>query len=52
MQLSQTPVKGIVWNIDKLRPYGYSYNDGGYTSGTADSCNYQQTGILLSLTRE
>ncbi|MGO4760986.1 pilus assembly protein [Cupriavidus sp. 2KB_3] len=41
-----TPVKGIVWNIDKLRPYGYSYSDGGYTS--ADSCNYQQTAIQPS----
>lgn len=40
------PVKGIVWNIDKLRPYGYSYSDGGYTS--ADQCNYQQTGIQAS----
>lgn len=39
-------VKGIVWNIDKLRPYGYSYSDGGYTS--ADSCNYQQTSIVPS----
>lgn len=39
-------VKGIVWNTDKLRPYGYSYSDGGYTS--ADSCNYQQTSIVPS----
>ncbi|RLK35454.1 pilus assembly protein [Cupriavidus plantarum] len=39
-------VKGIVWNIDKLRPYGYSYSDGGYTS--ADACNYQQTSIVPS----
>lgn len=43
-------VKGIVWNIDRLRPYGYSYRDGGYTSGDTgvDACNYQQTGITLS----
>ncbi|SDO69966.1 type IV pilus assembly protein PilY1 [Ralstonia sp. 25mfcol4.1] len=40
------PVKGIVWNIDKLRPYGYSYSDGTYLS--ADQCNYQQTGIQPS----
>ncbi|MBY4948873.1 hypothetical protein K6V92_19870 [Cupriavidus respiraculi] len=39
-------VKGIVWNIDRLRPYGYSYGDGGYTS--ADQCNYQQTAIVPS----
>ncbi|WP_160472856.1 pilus assembly protein [Cupriavidus sp. SW-Y-13] len=39
-------VKGIVWNIDKLRPYGYSYNDGSYVN--ADQCNYQQTGIQAS----
>lgn len=39
-------VKGIVWNIDKLRPYGYSYSDGTYLN--ADQCNYQQTGIQTS----
>jgi type IV pilus assembly protein PilY1 len=36
--------KGIVWNINKLRPYGYSYSDGGYVN--SDSCNYQQTAIV------
>ncbi|MCA3235772.1 MAG: hypothetical protein INH06_26275, partial [Cupriavidus sp.] len=40
------PVKGIVWNVDKLRPYGYSYSDGSYVN--ADQCNYQQTGIQPS----
>jgi len=39
-------VKGIVWNIDHLRPYGYSYSDGSYVN--ADKCNYQQTGIVSS----
>ncbi len=39
-------VKGIVWNIDKLRPYGYSYTDGSYVN--ADQCNYQQTGLQAS----
>lgn len=43
---ANSPVKGIVWNIDRLRPYGYSYGDGGYTSNSADACNYQQTGIV------
>ena len=41
-------VKGIVWNIDKLRPYGYNYTDGTYTASTSDNCNYQQTGIVAS----
>lgn len=43
---ASNPVRGIVWNIDKLRPYGYSYSDGSYLN--ADQCNYQQTGIQPS----
>jgi type IV pilus assembly protein PilY1 len=41
----QSTTTGIVWNINRLRPYGYKYSDGGYMS--ADNCNYQQTGIVL-----
>lgn len=41
---ANSPVKGIVWNVNKLRPYGYSYSDGSYVN--ADSCNYQQTSIV------
>lgn len=41
-----TTANGIVSNFDKLRLYGYSYSDGTYISN--DSCNYQQTGFVLS----
>lgn len=37
---------GIVHNMNKMRLYGYDYNDGTYIG--ADSCNYQQTGLVLS----
>lgn len=39
-------IKGIVWNIDQLRPYGYNYGDGTYIN--TDGCNYQQTGLVSS----
>jgi len=43
----KSSVNGIVRNIDRLRPYGYSYSDGTYFNGSSgDSCNYQQTGIV------
>nr|WP_315478275.1 PilC/PilY family type IV pilus protein [uncultured Rhodoferax sp.] len=38
-------VDGIVKNLNKLRIYGYDYDDGGYTSGSVDDCNYQLIGI-------
>lgn len=37
---------GIVHNMNKLRLYGYDYNDGTYIG--SDSCTYQQTGLVLS----
>lgn len=42
--------KGIVYNINKMRIYGYNYNDGGYTevSANSESCNYQMTGLVLT----
>lgn len=39
-------VQGIVHNMNKLRLYGYDYNDGTYIS--RDGCTYQQTGIVLT----
>lgn len=39
---------GIVQNMDKLRIYGYDYDDGYYGSSSGDSCTYQQTGFVLS----
>ena len=41
-----TGVAGIVSNMNHIRLYGYDYNDGWY--GNADSCNYQQTGQVLT----
>jgi len=35
-----------VHNFNKLRLYGYDYNDGTYIG--RDSCNYQQTGLVLT----
>ncbi len=35
--------RGIVYNIDRLRIYGYDYNDGTYIG--ADNCSYQITGL-------
>ncbi|MBV5327052.1 MAG: hypothetical protein JZU65_05350 [Chlorobium sp.] len=37
---------GIVYNLNKLRLYGYDYNDGTYIGH--DSCTYQQTGLVLA----
>ncbi len=39
-------INGIVHNLNKLRLYGYDYNDGTYIGH--DNCNYQQTGMVLS----
>lgn len=39
---------GIVHNLNKLRLYGYDYNDGHYGGSDADSCTYQQTGLVNS----
>lgn len=41
-----TSVKGIVYNMNKLRMYGYDYNDGSYIGH--DNCTYQQTGLVLT----
>ncbi|MBX9705774.1 MAG: hypothetical protein K5Q00_05915, partial [Gammaproteobacteria bacterium] len=38
-----TNVQGIVYNINRIRPYGYDYNDGTYIG--ADNCTYQRIGI-------
>lgn len=45
-----TSAKGIVYNFDRLRMYGYYYPDGYYlkSSPDGDYCNYQQTGLVLS----
>jgi len=37
---------GIVHNMNKIRLYGYDYNDGSYID--SDSCTYQQTGLVLT----
>lgn len=39
-------VNGVVHNFDRLRIYGYDYNDGTYIG--RDGCTYQQTGFVLS----
>ncbi|MEI7443609.1 MAG: PilC/PilY family type IV pilus protein [Burkholderiales bacterium] len=36
--------RGIVWNIDRLRIYGYDYNDGTYI-GLDNTCTYQMIGL-------
>ncbi len=41
-----TSVTGLVYNVNRLRPYGYDYNDGTYIG--ADSCTYQQTGLVTT----
>lgn len=38
-----TNVQGIVYNINRIRPYGYDYNDGTYIG--QDNCSYQRIGI-------
>lgn len=38
-----TGVDGIVSTMNKLRMYGYDYNDGTYIN--ADGCSYQQIGL-------
>jgi type IV pilus assembly protein PilY1 len=35
--------RGIVFNLNKLRIYGYDYNDGTYIG--KDSCSFQQIGL-------
>lgn len=41
-----TPTNGIVRNLNKLRIYGYDYdNNSSYNN---DGCTYQRTGILVS----
>ena len=37
---------GIVDNLNKIRIYGYDYNDGTYIGH--DNCTFQQTGLVLS----
>lgn len=39
-----TNAKNIVHTINKLRIYGYDYNDGTYIG--ADNCSYQLTGLV------
>ena len=41
-----TNATGIVHNLNRLRIYGYDYNDGTYIG--RDQCNYQQTGFVLT----
>lgn len=41
-----TSTVGIIKTIDKLRLYGYTYDNGYYN--TSDTCNYQQIGIVPS----
>ena len=36
-------VQGIVYNINRIRQYGYDYGDGTYIG--SDGCSYQQIGI-------
>lgn len=38
-----TSAQGIVYNINRIRQYGYDYNDGTYIG--ADNCTYQRIGI-------
>lgn len=38
-----TSTQGIVFNLNKLRQYGYDYSDGTYIG--ADNCTYQRVGI-------
>jgi len=38
-------VDGIVSTLNKLRIYGYDYEDGSYTSSTVDNCNYGLIGL-------
>lgn len=39
-----TSVKGLVYNINKIRIYGYDYNDGSYSG--VDNCSYQLIGLV------
>ena len=41
-----TNVKGIVYNMNRLRLYGYDYGDGTYIGN--DGCNYQMPGLVHS----
>jgi type IV pilus assembly protein PilY1 len=38
-----TSAQGIVFNLNKLRVFGYDYNDGTYIG--ADNCSFQQIGL-------
>jgi type IV pilus assembly protein PilY1 len=35
-----TPVDGVLNTLNLLRPYGYSYSDGTYNSGSGDNCSW------------
>ncbi|MDY7574239.1 pilus assembly protein [Actimicrobium sp. CCI2.3] len=41
-----TGVKGIVYNMNRLRMYGYNYVDGNYIGN--EQCNYQTLGLAHS----
>ncbi|MFT5533901.1 MAG: type IV pilus assembly protein PilY1, partial [Candidatus Paceibacteria bacterium] len=41
-----TGVKGIVYNMNRLRIYGYNYGDGTYLG--PENCNFQLLGIVQS----
>jgi type IV pilus assembly protein PilY1 len=42
-----TNVKGIVYNMNRLRMYGYEYSSGTY-DWSSDHCNFQTPGMVLS----
>ena len=41
-----TSANGIVHNLNRIRIYGYDYNDGTYQN--RDDCTFQQTGLVAS----
>lgn len=42
--------KGIVYNLNRMRIYGYNYDSGDYLTNNINSeaCNYQMTGLVLT----
>jgi type IV pilus assembly protein PilY1 len=40
-----TAASGIVKNLDRLRIYGYRYDDGSYLGSSGDNCDYQLTSL-------
>lgn len=43
------PTKGIIYNLNRLKVYGYNYGDGTYSnSASSEACTFQLTGLVPS----